>query len=298
MKNSKPITRVRTLPRNAGVDQSTLVLFLLLLGIALLAGANVYTLLQLDEFRQEVAGQFATHDERLSLLDGSVSRTSENLEEKVAEVTSLVETTAESTQQRIDARARQVETRALDRAETLEREIETAKQESAAQISEVGGKLEQTTTDLGSLGGEVEVVKEAVEDTRQELEKAVADLSTVKGDLGVQSGLIATNGDELAALKRLGERNYYEFKIGRTRDAQRVGPVSIKLTGTDRKRNRYSIELWADDKKIVKRRKTLLEPVQFYVVGARTPYELVVNKIDSGVIEGYLATPKDGPRGA
>ena len=221
MKNSKPITRVRTLPRNAGVDQSTLVLFLLLLGIALLAGANVYTLLQLDEFRQEVAGQFATHDERLSLLDGSVSRTSENLEEKVAEVTSLVETTAESTQQRIDARARQVETRALDRAETLEREIETAKQESAAQISEVGGKLEQTTTDLGSLGGEVEVVKEAVEDTRQELEKAVADLSTVKGDLGVQSGLIATNGDELAALKRLGERNYYEFKIGRQHQADR-----------------------------------------------------------------------------
>ena len=74
--------------------------------------------------------------------------------------------------------------------------------------------------------------------------------------------------------------------------------MSIKLTGTDRKRNRYSIELWADDKKIVKRRKTLLEPVQFYVEGARIPYELVVNKIDSGLIEGYLATPKGSARGA
>ena len=98
-------------------------------------------------------------------------------------------------------------------------------------------------------------------------------------------------------LKRLGERNYYEFDLGRTRRPQRVGPISIKLSGTDRKRNRYSIELWADDKRIVKRRKTLLEPVQFYVEGARIPYELVVNKIDNGVIAGYLATPKDGRRG-
>ncbi|MCY4535349.1 MAG: hypothetical protein OXB91_08300, partial [Bryobacterales bacterium] len=112
------------------------------------------------------------------------------------------------------------------------------------------------------------------------------------------SGLIATNGDELAALKALGERNYYEFNLRRSNKPQRVGPVSIKLTGTDRKRNRYSIELWADDKRIVKRRKTLLEPVQFYVEGARIPYELVVNKIDSGLIEGYLATPKGGARGA
>ena len=76
-----------------------------------------------------------------------------------------------------------------------------------------------------------------------------------------------------------------------------MGPISVKLSGTDRKRNRYSIELWADDKKIVKRRKTLLEPVQFYVEGTRVPYELVVNRIENGVIAGYLATPKDTRRG-
>lgn len=288
----------RTLKGNAGQVQSSVVVFLLLAGIALLAGANVYTLLQLDSFREEVGAQFATHEERLSLLDGSVSRTSESLEERVAEVTSLVESTAESTQERIDVQTRQVEARVLDRTEDLEREIETARQESEAKISEVGGKLEQTTSQVGELGGEVDTVKVAVEENRSELEKAVAELTSVKGDLGVQSGLIATNADELAALKELGERNYYEFNLGRTRNAQRVGPVSIRLTGTDRKRNRYSIELWADDKKIVKRRKTLLEPVQFYVEGARTPYELVVNKIDSGLIEGYLATPKGSARGA
>ena len=148
------------------------------------------------------------------------------------------------------------------------------------------------------MGGRVETVKQEVDATRAELEKTIAELTSVKGDLGVQSGLIATNGDELAALKRLGERNFYEFDLGKTRRPQRVGPVSIKLSGTDRKRNLYSIELWADDKKIVKRRKTLLEPVQFYVEGSRAPYELVVNKIENGNIGGYLATPKSGPRGS
>ena len=141
-------------------------------------------------------------------------------------------------------------------------------------------------------------VKEEVDKTKAELEKTIAALSSVRGDLGVQSGLIATNGEELAALKRLGERNYYEFDMRKSRQPGKVGPVRIKLTGTDRKRNRYSLELWADDKKIEKRRKTLLEPVQFYVIGSRVPYELVVNKIDKDQIAGYLATPKDGPRGA
>ena len=291
-------SRSNRLPRDAGESSVPPVAIILLVGIALLAGANVYTLLQLKEFRAEVGERFNGHDERLALLDGSVARTSSELESQVGEVKSLVE----STEEELAERTRQVETTALVQAQTLQKEIEETRETSEAKITEVGGQLaeyqETTKTEVGALGGRVDTVKQEVDETRAELEKTIADLTSVKGDLGVQSGLIATNGDELAALKRLGERNYYEFNLGKTRKPQRVGPVSIKLSGTDRKRNRYSIELWADDKRIVKRRKTLLEPVQFYVEGTRIPYELVVNKIDNGVIAGYLATPKDGPRGS
>lgn len=274
------------------------VAIVLLVGLAALAGTNVYTLLQLKEFRAEVGDRFNTHEERLSLLDGNVKGTQSQLAEEVEKVTSRVE----STEQQIEVRARQVESRAIGRAQSLQQEIESTRETSEAQISQVGGQLveyqQDTQTKVGALGGRVDIVKEEVEATRAELEKTIQELTSVKGDLGVQSGLIATNGDELEALKSLGERNYYEFNLGRTKKPQRVGPVSVKLSGTDRKRNRYSIELWADDKRIVKRRKTLLEPVQFYVEGTRVPYELVVNKIDNGVIAGYLATPKDGRRGS
>ncbi len=275
-----------------------LIALVLLAAIALLAGVNVYSFLEIRSLQDEVARQFTVVDERLALLDGSVERTSTRLDSKVGEVKSLVA----SAEKELSQRTRQVESRALGRASAVEKRLEETAADQQAKISAVGGQLEQfqedTTSKVGSLDGRVTTVKEEVDKTKAELEKTIAALSSVRGDLGVQSGLIATNGEELAALKRLGERNYYEFDMRKSRQPGKVGPVRIKLTGTDRKRNRYSLELWADDKKIEKRRKTLLEPVQFYVIGSRVPYELVVNKIDKDQIAGYLATPKDGPRGA
>ena len=260
LKQSTP--RSGRLPSNAGEGQTPLVAIVLLVGIALLAGLNVYTFLQLDKFRTEVSDQFATHEVRLSALDGNLQRTTEATSELGSQV-GAVASRVQTNEEQIVAKTRAVESRVLDRAETLEQEIVSTREASEAKISEVGGRLDATNTEIGELGGEVDTVKEDVAATKSLLDETVAALTTVKGDLGVQSGLIATNGEELAALKALGERNYYEFNLGRTKNPQRVGPVSIKLTGTDRKRNRYSIELWADDKKIVKRRKTLLEPVQF-----------------------------------
>lgn len=292
-----PSPRTPTLPRDAGESSVSPVAIILLVGIALLAGANVYTLLQVRQLGDDVSARFDEHEERLALLDGSVARTSTALDNEIGAVKELVENTGEQ----LDAQTKAVERRVIGETQSLEEKIEDARQTSEAKISEVGGQLaevrETSEAKITQVDVRVDTVNKELEATKVELEETIKQLSSVKGDLGVQSGLIATNGDELAALKRLGERNYYEFNLGKTRKPQRVGPVSVKLSGTDRKRNRYSIELWADDKKIVKRRKTLLEPVQFYVEGARTPYELVVNKIDNGVIAGYLATPKDGPRG-
>ncbi len=282
----------RRLAPEAGEGGVQPVVIVLLLGVAIIAGANVYTFLELKNFRLDITEQITSHEERLALLDGNVNRFSTELETQVGEVRSRVD----STEQQIEESARKVESRVLSRAETIEKELEATRESSEAQISAVGGKLEEleetTNTQAAALGGRVDTVKLEVDANTKKLEETIADLTSVRGDLGVQSGLIATNADELNALKQLGERNYYEFDLGKTRKAQRVGPVSIRLTGTDRGKNRYSIELWADDKKIVKRRKTLLEPVQFYVQGARAPFELVVNKIDREVIGGYLATPK------
>ena len=131
-----------------------------------------------------------------------------------------------------------------------------------------------------------------VASTKSELSKTISDLKRATGDMGVMSGLIATNAQELSALKQLGERNYFEFQLARNSKPQRIGDVLVALKKTDPKRNKYTVEIVADDKKVEKKDKNTNEPVQFYVSRARQPYEIVVNEVKKDQVVGYLSAPK------
>ncbi len=162
-----------------------------------------------------------------------------------------------------------------------------------AEISQVKSSAEQSSTQLTSVSTDVKQVRTDVDATRTELQQTIADLRRATGDMGVMSGLIATNSTELKALRELGERNYFEFRLTRNDKAQKVGDVTLALKKADVKKSRFTMELNADDRKIEKKDKTMNEPVQFYVASkARQPYEIVVNEITKDTIVGYLSTPK------
>jgi len=95
------------------------------------------------------------------------------------------------------------------------------------------------------------------------------------------------------ALKRLGERTYTEFKLGKTKAPQRVGDITLMLRKTDPKKNKYTVDVMADDKLTEKKDKNINEPIQFYSSKARQPYEIVVNQVQKDLIVGYLSTPKE-----
>ena len=270
--------------------------------LALLVGMSVYMFLEL---RSATAGtaqaleRLEQHEEQIAQLEGTVNRASLSVDEGMQKLQGAMAGAKEG----IAKAAKDVEQRVLGRTNTLAKQLEEEKKQRAAKLSEVGGELAklsevtgQTDNRLGSLTGEVDTVKTEVAKTRAELEQTIAELKTVRGDMGVQSGLIATNSGELEVLRELGERNYYEFDLAKSKQPQRVGSIQMRLRKTDRKRNRYTVDIWADDKRIEKRNKTLLEPVQFYVIGSKLPYEIVVNKIDKNRVVGYLATPKAQPR--
>jgi hypothetical protein len=189
---------------------------------------------------------------------------------------------------------------AMSKIEQSRKALEEEQQKTAERIStDLNGikqaadaKFTEVTTDVGT-------VKTQVASTQSELQRTIGDLKKVQGDLGVTSGYVATNGKELAALKRLGERNYFEFKISKAKQPQKVGDIQVALKKADPKRNRFTLEVMADDKTIEKKDRTANEPVQFYVAKARQPYEIVVNEVHKDQIVGYLATPKDSnPRQA
>jgi hypothetical protein len=102
----------------------------------------------------------------------------------------------------------------------------------------------------------------------------------------VQSGYIATNGKELAALKRLGEWNYFEFTLAKSKIPQKVGDISLLLKRTDAELNIFTIEIAADDKVTEKKDRKINEPIQFYLTTSHQPYEIVVNEVRQSVNQG------------
>ncbi len=181
--------------------------------------------------------------------------------------------------------------RARGLTQRTRKEQKVSRERLAAQIGQVKqeneAKLGQVSTDLSGAKSDIEGTRKDLDATRGRLERTI-------GDLGVQSGLIARNREELEELKRRGERNIFEFNLRRSKKATRVGPVQLTLNKVNTKKYRYTMTVFADDKSIQKRDKTVDEPVQFYVKGTRTPYEVVVFEVSKGRAVGYLSTPKEG----
>ena len=181
---------------------------------------------------------------------------------------------------------------AKSRAEAIRKNQIASDQKLTQQITE---SQKESEAKIGAVATDVTGAKKDIEATRTDLEATKSKLDRATGDMGVMSGLIARNKDDLEELKRRGDRNYYEFTLQKSKSPQRVGPVQMTLNKTDQKKSKYTMTVLADDKSIEKKDKTSGEPVQFYVKGAakQSPYEVVVFDVGKNQISGYLATPKD-----
>jgi len=169
---------------------------------------------------------------------------------------------------------------------------EQAQQQVAGQLDELKQATSTANTKLEQISGDVSGVMGDVKSAQSVLDQHGSDLKRVTGDMGVMSGLIATNSKELAQLRELGDRNYVEFDLKKNNPAQKVGGIQLQLAKADPKRNRFTLEVLADDKRVEKRDRTINEPVQLYVAGNRQPVEIVVNDVKKDEVTGYLAVPK------
>jgi hypothetical protein len=186
---------------------------------------------------------------------------------------------------------------ARSRSESIRKEQQASDQKLTSQLSQVKQESEEK---INSVATEVGGAKKDIESTRTDLETTKGKLERATGDMGVMSGLIAHNRDDLEELRRRGDRNYYEFTVQKSKTPQRVGPVQMALNKADQKKSRYTVTVFADDRSIEKRDKTAGEPVQFYMRGATrmAPYEIVVFDVGKNQIKGYLSTPKDAGGGS
>ena len=262
---------------SVGTPRWIAVLFgLLIAGMAVIgyAGHSVQTRLEQELSKNEeqnkiLRAQLEQANTRIADLKGQLDVTSQKVGMTQAEVADA------------KSRAEAIRKQQIASDQKLTQEITTAQKESEEKI--------------GAVATDVSGAKKDIEATRTDLEATKTKLERASGDMGVMSGLIARNHDDLEELRRKGDRNYFEFTIQKAKSAQRVGPVQIALNKTDQKKSKYTITVLADDKSIEKKDKTSGEPVQFYMKGSArlAPYEIVVFDVGKNQITGYLSTPKD-----
>ena len=264
--------------------------------IALIA-ANIYLFVQIDHLRTDVSKVRESLSTELSNLRDASSVTSASQLRHLETLKADLEAARAQARDYSRTASSQGKAEAQAYADHLARQLQAeeakVQQQVSSEISEVKTAASTANAKIADVSTDVGGVKTQVTATQAELQKTIADLKSTRGDLGVQSGLIATNGQELQALRRLGERNYIEFKLGKTKAPQRVGDITLMLKNINLKKNMYTVEVMADDKLTVKKDKNVNEPVQFYSSKARQPYEIVVNQVQKDLIVGYLSTPKE-----
>ena len=254
------------------------------LAVAVLAGGLGFGLYMGHTSKQELQSEIAKSNQRAEAMEKLIQKSSETIADLQGELKVTSEKLGLTTEELNRARAA---------AQTIRKQQQAADEVLLAQIDKV---KEESATQISKVAGDVSGAKSEIDATRKDLEATKSGLQRVVGDAGVMSGLIARNKEELEELKRRGERNVFDFDIRKTKDMQRVGPVQMRLQKADFKKHKYTLTLFADDKSIEKKDKTVNEPVQFYVGGVRTPYELVVFQMSKDRIIGYLTTPKEVAR--
>jgi hypothetical protein len=271
----------------------------ILAGAALAAalGGLWFQARQTEAVRKELATTQQTMTQMRGELSQSVATAKQQADEQIAKVNEKMAAEVAAAQKasqnhavRVQAVARQQTGKALkeltEKNELLLSQLDSLKKDSESKSTQVDESLSNIKGDVGTVRSEVAA-------TRNELDKTIADLKRVNGDMGVMSGLIATNANELDALKKLGDRDYYEFTLNKSAATPvRIAGIQLALKKSDNKRSKFTMDVIADDRKIEKKDKNLNEPVQFYTSHGRIPLEVVVNAIGKDQVKGYLAVPK------
>ncbi|MGH9455594.1 MAG: hypothetical protein ACRD2O_16665 [Terriglobia bacterium] len=180
----------------------------------------------------------------------------------------------------------------LAHAKALAANIEKQQQQAVHQLNaaiaqkasadQVNSLQTEANAKFGSLSGDIA-------GTQKDLDATKEALTGAKGEL---SGAIAKTHDELVALAHRTDRDYFEFHLNNKGSRQKLGGVTVQLVKTNTKKNVFSAYLYFDDKRTLRSNESIDQPVFFYVEGAASSLELVVNKLAKNSISGYVSAPK------
>jgi outer membrane murein-binding lipoprotein Lpp len=166
-----------------------------------------------------------------------------------------------ATRATVDPRYNQMQKRLADQ----EKQLSSTREDLTKTRDDLNGKLDSTRDELSG------------------------NLASTKDEL---NGSIGRTHDNVVALQKRGERNYYEFHLSKSKEFQRVGPLSLSLRKVNTKRKSYDLAMFVDDNQMQKKSVNLYEPILINLEDRPQPVQLVVNQITKDQIQGYISEPK------
>ena len=224
---------------------------------------------ELEQSLATQAQQFKQNDDVISQRLAKAEDTNAQLEGELSVVTDKMKLT-EGELSKARSQAKKIK-------EDDAKELAEMQNQTNAQLA-----TKASVDDVNKIGTDVNGVKTDLDTTKNNLQMA-------RGEFGT---LIARNHDEVEELRRLGERDYYEFTIDKKNSREKVGNLMVELHATNLKKSQYGVTIFVDDQRHDKKNLTANEPLYFFESGARAPLEFVVNQVGKDKITGYLSVPK------
>src|SRR5712692_6634123 len=149
---------------------------------------------------------------------------------------------------------------------------------------------------LKELQARIDDQQKQLKETQDQVAKNRADLEgNLNSTRDELNGSIAKTHEELVALAKRGERSYFEFDLTKSKQFQRVGPLTLSLRKTDTKHKNYNLEMIVDDNRLSKKNVNLYEPIWIHTENESQPVQVVVNRVAKNAVHGYVSAPKYKP---
>ena len=99
--------------------------------------------------------------------------------------------------------------------------VDTLRSEATTKIAEVH---QEATTQIGAVSGDVQTVKVDLDATKNDLASSRREMTDMRDALGRE---IAKNSNDVAELRRRGERDYFEFDVPKAKAMQRIADIQL-----------------------------------------------------------------------
>ena len=247
--------------------------------MAALAVGEIYSVKQINSLHDSVA---AAQQQTRADMEQQLSSKVAAVENSSAQSLEAMKAELDHTAQGMGSTGKQ-----LQHARTLVTKLQKQQEDQANEFKqEIATKADQQQ--VGALTEDVSATKTQLDSTQKLVDDTRSDLGMARSQFGT---LIARNHDDIEQLRKMGERDYFEFTLPRDKQ-QTVAGVGLVLKKANVKRHRFNVNLLADDMVIEKKDRSVNEPIFFATGNSKQFYEMVVNQVQSNQIKGYISTPR------